>query len=66
MLRLFLTKMLVTMTQHFWQQTQNCTTKKLGENVAIKFPEQLIQLLSIVWRGAVLFTFCGVALVYSK
>ena len=54
------------MTQHFWQQTQNCTTKKLGENVAIKFPEQLIQLLSIVWRGAVLFTFCGVALVYSK
>ena len=33
-LRLFVTKMLVTMTPQFWQQTQNYTTKKLGENVA--------------------------------
>ena len=24
------------MTPHFWQQTQNYITKKLGENVAIK------------------------------
>jgi len=28
--------MLVTMTLHFWQQTQNFITKKLDENVAIK------------------------------
>ena len=35
-LRLFPTKMLVTMTRHFWQQTQNCITKKSDENVAIK------------------------------
>jgi len=31
MLRLFLTKMLVTMILHSWQQTQNRTTWKLGE-----------------------------------
>jgi len=35
MLRSFLTKMLVIMTQHFWQQTQNYITKKFGENVEI-------------------------------
>jgi len=35
MLRLFLT-VILTMTQHFWQQTQNDITKKLGEHVAIK------------------------------
>jgi len=28
--------MLVTMTPHLWQQTQNYITKRLGENVAIK------------------------------
>jgi len=36
MLCLFLTKMLVTMTPHFWQQTDNYITEKLGKNVAIK------------------------------
>jgi len=36
MLRLFLTKMLVTMTPHFRQQTQTYITKISGENIAIK------------------------------
>jgi len=36
MLCLFPTKMLVTVTLHFWQQNQTYITKKLGKNVAIK------------------------------
>ena len=36
MLRLFLTKMLVTMSRHFWQQTQKYITKTSGKNIAIK------------------------------
>ena len=33
MLRLFLTKMFVTMTPNPWQQTENYITWKFGENV---------------------------------
>ena len=36
MLCLFLTKMLITMTPHFWQQTQKYITKKLRKIIAIK------------------------------
>ena len=35
-IHLFLTKMLVTMTPYSWQQTENCITRELGENVAVK------------------------------
>jgi len=36
MLRLFLTKMFVTMTAHSWQQTENYVTWKFGGNDAIE------------------------------
>ena len=45
MLRLFLTKMLVTMIPHSWQQTENHIAWKLGENVAIHV---------LIWNGKTL------------
>jgi len=52
MLRLFLTKTLVTTTPHFWQPTQNYITKKLGENVTAKS----LYLVGEQWQNPRLWT----------
>jgi len=43
--------MLVTMTGHFWQQTQSCITKKSDENVAIK-----VYIVLVKWQNPAFLT----------